>query len=287
MITEVWSPPHPIDLGVSIARYSRWGEDLLNVVDGGALYRVNQSGDPYRICQRSAGEMQIDTPGDIGTAVAEAQYQLSASLPLSEVQRLGERVPSVAAKLVRMPGYRPPMSNGVLESLMGSISAQQVNLRWAGTTRNRLVQRYGVRHTFGGVAVWECPAPEVLATAEPEDIREMQYTTRKSEYIIAAARAIRDGTLSALESASDTEVIDRITSVRGLGRWTAEWYLARTLARPGVIAAGDLGVRKAVSRFVAGSDEMLSESEVRTLTSDWGDGGNWGIHLLLEALPAT
>ena len=120
--------------------------------------------------------------------------------------------------------------------------------------------------------------------ADHAEIREMQYTTRKSEYIVDVARAVVDGTLDGLDEAPDAEVIETITSVRGLGRWTAEWYLARTLARPHAIAAGDLGVRKAVSRFVPDSDQNLAESDVRILTRDWGDGGNWGTHLLLEAL---
>ena len=284
MISQVWSPPEPIDLAASIGRYTRWGNDLLNVVVDGNLYRVTQVGNPYRIHQMATGEIRIDSPADISTAVAEAQHRLSASLSLSEVQRLAERVPPIAEQFHRVPGYRPPMSNAVLESLVGSISAQQVNLQWAGTTRNRLVERYGARHMLEGVTVWEFPAAEVLAVADHAEIREMQYTTRKSEYIVDAARAVVDGTLDGLDEASDAEVIERITSVRGLGRWTAEWYLARTLARPHAIAAGDLGVRNAVSRFVAESDENLAESDVRTLTRDWGDGGNWGTHLLLEAL---
>jgi 3-methyladenine DNA glycosylase/8-oxoguanine DNA glycosylase len=73
-------------------------------------------------------------------------------------------------------------------------------------------------------------------------------------------------------------------SIRGLGRWTVEWFLARTLARPHAIAAGDLGVRKAISRFVADVDETLSEPDIRHIAEDWGDGGNWATHLLLEQL---
>ena len=77
---------------------------------------------------------------------------------------------------------------------------------------------------------------------------------------------------------------ERITALRGMGRWTAEWFLARCLARPDVIPAGDLGVRKAISRLVAETDRLLSEEEVRAAAADWGEGANLAVHLLLEGL---
>ena len=110
----------------------------------------------------------------------------------------------------------------------------------------------------------------------------MQFSTRKSEYVVGAAKALAEGDLDGLEDDSNERVIRRITAVRGLGRWTAEWFLARSLARPDVIAAGDLGVRKVVSRYAADADEVMPEPEVRAATESWGDGGNWAVHLLLE-----
>jgi 3-methyladenine DNA glycosylase/8-oxoguanine DNA glycosylase len=45
--------------------------------------------------------------------------------------------------------------------------------------------------------------------------------------------------------------VEAITAQRGLGRWTADWFLSRALGRPGAWPAGDLGVRKAVSDLYA------------------------------------
>ena len=280
--TEVWSPATPIDFEASIARYTRWGNDILNVVEDGCLYRISQSGFPYRVRQLESGEIEVRSGGI--DALDESRHRLADLLPSEPVRELGKRVRSIGEQLTRLPGYRPPMSNGILEALVGSISAQQVNLSWAATTRNRLVERYGRRHEFEDVTVWEFPSPSVLAAADPHEIRAMQFTTRKSEYVVDAATAVAEGALDYLDDDSDEAVIERIVNIRGLGRWTAEWFLARTLARPHAIAAGDLGVRKAVSRFVSQSDETVSEADVRMITADWGDGGNWGMHLLLERL---
>lgn len=282
-----WAPSAPIDFADSIDRYTRWGADLATVVHNDSLYRVAATGAPYRVTQLSDGSIEVGAERDLDVAVAEARFRLSETLPLEAVSALAERIPSVGKQLSKMPGYRPPMNGAVLESLVASICAQQVNLTWAATTRGRLVARFGVQHALDGVTVWAFPRPEILASADRSEIREMQFTNRKSEYIIEAARAVSSNELDDIDRDEDERVIERITAIRGLGRWTAEWFLSRTLARPDAIAAGDLGVRKAISRFVVGSAENLPETEIRRITASWGEGGNWGTHLLLEKLAAS
>ncbi len=73
----------------------------------------------------------------------------------------------------------------------------------------------------------------------------------KAEYTVGLARADLD--LDGLASLPDDEVRATLVAVRGLGPWTAEWFLARHLARPRAWPAGDLALRKAVSLFY-GSD---------------------------------
>ena len=155
-------------------------------------------------------------------------------------------------------------------------------MRWAATTLNRLVERYGEPLELAGGRLWRFPTVERLAAADEADIRAMQFTTRKASYIVGLAGRLEAGELDGLQHDSNERALQRITAIRGLGRWTAEWFLACCLGRPDVIAAGDLGVRKVVSRYVAGVDEVLAEPEVRAATDSWGDGGNWAIHLLLE-----
>ena len=69
------------------------------------------------------------------------------------------------------------------------------------------------------------------------------FSRRKAEYLLGLARDELD--LDALAFESDDEVRARLTAIRGLGAWTAEWFLARHLARPRAWPAGDLALRKA------------------------------------------
>jgi len=84
-----------------------------------------------------------------------------------------------------------------------------------------------------------------------------------------------------LAELSDEEVITRLTAIRGLGLWTAEWILARTMGRPRV-SAGDLGVRKAIGIAYFGG-AMATPQEVRQATAHWGRAAALAQGLLLHA----
>jgi DNA-3-methyladenine glycosylase II len=191
--------------------------------------------------------------------------------------------PVIGALNARFPGLRPVRQLDLLTALVRSVSAQQVNLRWAATTRRRLAERFGTRHEIAGEMVYSFEAAR-LAGASVEGIRELQFTTRKAEYIIGIAEEIASGRLSMteLEALPDDDVVSRLSALRGIGRWTAEWILVRTLGRPAVVA-GDLGVRKAVGQAY-GLGAMPSEAEVRAKTAHWGTSAAIAQALVLHAL---
>jgi len=91
--------------------------------------------------------------------------------------------------------------------------------------------------------------------AEPEKIVSLGFSRRKAEYAIAIARSDLD--LLALAAVPDDEVKAALTALPGIGEWTADWFLARHLARPDAWPAGDLGLRKAVLSFYPDVDVKL------------------------------
>ena len=182
-----------------------------------------------------------------------------------------------------LPGVRTVRQHDLLTALVRSVSAQQINLRWASTIRARLAQNYGRRHDISDGFAYSLDAHR-LAAAAPSDIRELQFTVRKAESIIALAAEVESGRLSLarLASLSSPEVIACLVTFKGIGVWSAEWLLARTLGRP-VVVAGDLGVRKAVGRaYLDGA--MPSEEDVRRITNHWGASANVAQALVLHGL---
>src|SRR5262249_23608281 len=116
---------------------------------------------------------------------------------------------------------------------------------FAFACRARLVRRFGTPVKIGSETVWAFPAPARLARASVPEIRALKYSTRKAEYIRDLARAIVDGTLDleALCAAESAIVIAELTALRGLGRWTADWF-----SRAAWAAA--MSARPAISRCV-------------------------------------
>ena len=291
-------PRPPLDAQQTLARYGRWGLDPSSPYRDGTLHRVARLGArlvPFRLTVAGPPARPRATLAFAGPhtpAVRTALRQEAAHL-------LGERwdlpgfyaaaaADPVLAPLVRpssgLFGLRPTLVPDPFEMLVGAISAQQVNLTFAFATRVRLVRRYGTPVEFEGVAVHAFPAPAVLADVPVTELRAMQFSHRKAEYIIGLARELATGQLDlgAVAGATDEAVIARLTAVRGLGRWSAEWFLARALGRPDVCPADDLGVRRAVEALCFRGRER-DAAAVRRRVRVWRPHRSLATHYLLAA----
>jgi DNA-3-methyladenine glycosylase II len=140
---------------------------------------------------------------------------------------------------IRLAGFRPPLAPDPFESLVTSITAQQVSLFSAFAIRNRMIERFGERADHA----YAFPARDRLAAASEDELTAIGFSRRKAEYVVGLARS--DVDLDALASLDDDEVRAHIVAIRGLGPWTAEWFLARHLARPEAWPVGDIALRKA------------------------------------------
>src|SRR6188508_245697 len=109
--------------------------------------------------------------------------------------------------------------------------------------RDRLIERFGRRV---GQA-YAFPTAERLRRAEPDELFALGFSRRKAEYVLGVADEPVD--LDELASLPDDEVKRRLVAVRGIGKWTAEWFLARHLARPRAWPVGDVALDKAVRAF--------------------------------------
>jgi DNA-3-methyladenine glycosylase II len=271
--------PAPIDLPSSLAPFGRSGDDGLDRWSGRMLVRTVRPGPGFRpipFAARPVGSLDqpaLEVRGVLpeGGSVADLAATIRGTFvsqpdALADLAAADERV----ARLANIyPGLVPVLVTDPFTALIRSISAQQVNLGWAATVRRRIAELYGTRHEVAGEWVYSLhPAP--LAEATVEDLRTLQLTTRKAASVIACARAAVAGELdpSQLAAFSDEALIAHLTLLPGIGRWSAEWFLARTLGRPRVVA-GDLGVRKAIGRLYA-TPGLPGEDDVRRLTAHWG-----------------
>jgi len=257
--------PQPYDFEISTERFRAFGPDLANLWHEGGLHRV-VGGREVRIEPAPGGVFVEPFDEEIE---AEVGALLGLPFDLEGFGRWARRADPVVRRLAKaLAGFRPPLAPSPFESLVTSISAQQVSLFAAFAIRNRLIERYGVRGEFA----YSFPARARLTRTREDDLFALGFSRRKAEYVVGLARSDLD--LDALTELPDEEVKARITAVRGLGEWTADWFLARHLARPKAWAPGDLGVRKAVAAF-------YGDEDIRSVVQRFDPFQNVTVHYLL------
>jgi 3-methyladenine DNA glycosylase/8-oxoguanine DNA glycosylase len=238
------SLPEPYDFELSTERYRAFGPDLANLWHEGGLQRVFE-GREVRI-EPAPGGIRIQ-PGDPSLVEPVRRY-LGEPFDLDGFAAFAATDPVLARLAEGLRGFRPPLAPDPYETLVTSITAQQISLHAAFAVRNRFVQAFGELFEHAN----SFPTRERMAAAEPDELLPLGFSRRKAEYVVGLARSGLD--LDGLAVLPDDEVKARLVAVPGIGEWTADWFLARHLARPDAWPAGDLGLRKAVLYFYGEED---------------------------------
>ncbi len=265
--------PEPYDFELSTERFRTFGPDLANLWHEGGVHRV-VDGREFRIESAPGGVDVVPFDAEIEPV---ARAMVGADFDLGSFYAWAEQDEVLGTLVQRLAGLRPPLAPDPYEAIVSAITAQQVSLFAAFAVRNRMVERFGAR----GVHAYEFPTRERMAQAREEELTALGFSRRKAEYVIGVARAAVD--FDALRTLPDDEVKATLTALRGLGEWTADWFLARHLARPRAWPAGDLGLVKAVSAFYFGGHK-LTISEVRATGERFDPFQNLSAHYLLTGL---
>jgi len=145
-------------------------------------------------------------------------------------------------------------------TLVNSIVAQQISAKAAAAINQRL-------HALGG----QPHRPErLIALGEPA-LRSVGLSASKAHYVLNLAEAVATGSvpLDAFDDSwDDAAIIASLTSIKGIGVWTAEMFLIFSLNRPDVLPAHDLGVRAAL-RDHHGLTELPRPKECHALAERW------------------
>jgi DNA-3-methyladenine glycosylase II len=140
----------------------------------------------------------------------------------------------------------------LFERLVTSILRQQVSMAAAAATRERL---------FDAVAV----TPQGILAADDAVLKEAGLSRQKTRYVNNVAEAFLEKEYSKEDFADmdDEAVVAELTTITGVGRWTAEMQLLFALGRPDVFPVGDLGIRKGMRTLYGdlSREEMVEKSE--------------------------
>jgi len=144
------------------------------------------------------------------------------------------------------------------ETLVRIILEQQISLASAGAALERLGRAAG------------SVEPEAIVALGEEGLRAAGQTRQKSRYVVGLARDVIDGRLDldAVAGADDDEARAQLTSVVGIGRWTADIYLLMALGRPDIWPAGDLALAGAM-RHAKGLSALPTGAEQAVIAQAW------------------
>jgi len=231
--------PGPYDFALSTERFRAFGVDRATVWHEGGLHRV-LDGVETRI---EASEGGVDV-----APLADVSHLLGFGFDLAAFYDWAQADEVLHHAAIRLRGFRPPLMPDPWEMLVVAITAQQVSLFSATAIRNRFIEAYGRQHEVA----YAFPTRERTAGLGEGDLVALGFSRRKEEYVLDLARSDLD--LDALAGLEDDEVRARIVAQRGLGEWTAEWFIGRCLGRPQAWPWGDLALRKAVADLYRGLD---------------------------------
>ncbi len=171
--------PEPYDFARSTERYRAFGPDLANLWHEGGVHRVFD-GREVRI-ESAPGGVDVEPSEPRVLQYLGGPFDLDGFYSFAESDR-------VLARIVHeLRGLRPPLNPDPYETLVTSITAQQVSLQSAFAVRNRLIERFGVRAEHA----WAFPTEERLASAKEAELTEVGFSRRKAEYVVGVARAER------------------------------------------------------------------------------------------------
>jgi DNA-3-methyladenine glycosylase II len=109
-----------------------------------------------------------------------------------------------------------------------------------------------------------------LAQFNTDELRSVGLSARKASYVADLAAKVNNGTvrLRQIGRLSDEAVVESLTQVKGIGRWTAQMFLIFSLGRPDVFPHDDLGVRTAI-RDQYGLDELPDKTTSHSIAAPW------------------
>ena len=173
----------------------------------------------------------------------------------------------------------------LFEALCWSIIGQQINLTFAYKLKRRFTEVYGTKLTYENSDYYLFPKPEIVANIKVEDLLPLQFSNRKAEYLIEIAKQFVSGNISKeiLSAHTTPEAIRLLVSVRGIGEWTANYALMKSLKRLECVTYGDVGLYNALYNL-KGFPKRPSREELNLFFDKFKDWEAYTVFYLWRSL---
>ncbi len=221
------------------------------------------------------------------TAVLERVFGLRTDL--SGFYQMADSEPRLRPLARRLGGLKPPRFPSLFEAVVNAIACQQLTLTVGILLLGRLARACGLAAPDGTHNQHAFPRPADLARLDPQVMRALGFSRQKCRALSELGQAVANQRLDleALAYLDDASAVAQLMSLRGVGRWSAEYVLLRGLGRLDSFPGDDVGARNNLARWL-GRPDPLDYAGVRAAVAPWQPyAGLVYFHLLLERLAAA
>jgi DNA-3-methyladenine glycosylase II len=217
--------------------------------------------------------------------LAAAQHMIGAETDLAAFRAAIAKDKRLAKLVDALPGYKYMRGPDLWTMMLSSLVSQQISGAAARSIRNKLSRMYGHVINVDGDDVPVLPAPDVMVSLRDEQLREAGFSAKKAEYGKGMAQALLDGTIvpAELRAMQPDQMIAKLSSLKGVGVWTAECIGIFCLGHQDLLPADDLGIQNAVAK-VYKLKERPKPKELRLRGEKWKGWRSWATAYLWGGL---
>ncbi len=247
---------------------------LINLSDGKAIIKIFQNDEHLEI-ELQKSKISKHNLHEVESYVTE-WFDLNRNI--EPFYKLLKNHPLLSDLSIKYSGSRIISIPNLFEAICWAIIGQQINLAFAYKLKRLLVEKYGEKEIFNTRIYLTFPTSENLAKASRNDLIAMKFSRQKIDYLMNISNAFIDNRISKeiLQNCkSKEERIEKLTSIKGIGIWTANYVLMKSIRDMSCITYGDSGLNKAIHTIFK-TEKKPTKDEIDIIFKDFK---NWESYL--------
>lgn len=263
------SPVNPYDFDLSFRIRRNFLPNLFQPTSE-IRYAVRIKGKPtvleFQQVQRNPSilELRAIPPNSESDVKQIARWIIFADLDLLPFYEIAASHSVLGPIIQELYGLKPTRPASLFEMIVVAITEQQISLAAAYHIRMRIIERFG-DYVNG---LWAFPTPRRLCESSVADLMTCGLSQRKAEYVRGLANKVANELLNLdqLEAMSDEDARSLLLHEKGIGPWSADYFLVRGLNRQDRVPANDLGIRSVVGRYLGRGQCLSPRGTMRKLS---------------------
>ena len=299
-LTFTLRPQPPFRLDLTVWALRRRAHNVVDRFEDGIWRRalvIGNSPVAIAVRQTRSGErpeievlISASRPQAVKAEVAAiVTRMLGLDRDLSDFYRLARGDAHLRELADHLRGMKPVRYATVFEAFANAVACQLVSLSAGMHVLNRLTEAFGIVGEVNNAAasMRSFPPAAAIAHSNPDALRALGLSRQKGEYLIGLAQLAidpKDRDFASIGQLDDDDAIARLSKIRGVGRWTAEYVMLRGFGRINIFPGDDVGGRNKLFEWLGMGDTPTYDSVGRMLERWHPYGGLIYLHLIVNAV---